>query len=110
MKSLAAAAGALAFAIVSTHAVAAVVAPKVPTPQVKLTVPKANVPKVNSNQNKSFEVKDFSFGVENPTTVGSATGGAGAGKITFNPFSVTKPATVCRHCPNLVGPNRLPTK
>lgn len=29
-----------------------------------------------------FEVKDFSFGVENPTTIGSATGGAGAGKTT----------------------------
>lgn len=28
-----------------------------------------------------FEIKDFSFGVENPTTIGSATGGAGAGKI-----------------------------
>jgi len=27
-----------------------------------------------------FEIKDFSFGVENPTTIGSATGGAGAGK------------------------------
>lgn len=27
---------------------------------------------------------DFSFGVENPTTIGSATGGAGAGKIKFN--------------------------
>jgi hypothetical protein len=29
----------------------------------------------------AFEIKDFSFGVENPTTIGSATGGAGAGKI-----------------------------
>jgi hypothetical protein len=28
---------------------------------------------------KAFEIKDFSFGVENPTTIGSATGGAGAG-------------------------------
>src|SRR5262245_29737941 len=27
----------------------------------------------------AFEIKDFSFGVENPTTIGSATGGAGAG-------------------------------
>ena len=25
---------------------------------------------------KAFEIKDFSFGVENPTTIGSATGGA----------------------------------
>jgi len=34
----------------------------------------------------AFEIKDFSFGVENPTTIGSATGGAGAGKIKFNEF------------------------
>ena len=26
------------------------------------------------------------YGVENPTTIGSATGGAGAGKIKFNEF------------------------
>jgi type VI secretion system secreted protein Hcp len=38
----------------------------------------------------SFEIKDFSFGVENPTTIGSATGGAGAGKIKFNEFSIKK--------------------
>src|SRR5262245_6539865 len=30
--------------------------------------------------------RDFSFGLENPTTIGSATGGAGAGKIKFNEF------------------------
>jgi type VI protein secretion system component Hcp len=38
----------------------------------------------------AFEIKDFSFGVENPTTIGSATGGAGAGKIKFNEFSIGK--------------------
>ena len=38
----------------------------------------------------AFEIKDFSFGVENPTTVGSATGGAGAGKIKFNEFTIKK--------------------
>src|SRR5436853_5410128 len=37
-----------------------------------------------------FEIKDFSFGVENPTTIGSATGGAGAGKIKFNEFQIKK--------------------
>ncbi len=41
--------------------------------------------------NKAFEIKDFSFGVENPTTIGSATGGAGAGKIKFNEFTIKKP-------------------
>jgi len=36
------------------------------------------------------EISDFSFGVENPTTIGSATGGAGAGKIKFNEFTIKK--------------------
>jgi len=39
---------------------------------------------------KAFEIKDFSFGVENPTTIGSGTGGAGAGKIKFNEFTIKK--------------------
>jgi type VI secretion system secreted protein Hcp len=38
----------------------------------------------------AFEIKDFSFGIENPTTIGSATGGAGAGKVTFNEFTIKK--------------------
>jgi len=37
-----------------------------------------------------LEVKTFEFGAENPTTIGSATGGAGAGKFKLNPFKVTK--------------------
>jgi type VI protein secretion system component Hcp len=40
--------------------------------------------------NPAFEIKDWSFGVENPTTIGSATGGAGAGKIKFNEFQIKK--------------------
>ena len=35
-------------------------------------------------------VNDFSLGVENPTTIGSATGGAGAGKVKFNEFQIKK--------------------
>jgi type VI secretion system secreted protein Hcp len=42
------------------------------------------------SKKKAFEIKDFSFGVENPTTIGSATGGAGAGKIKFNEFTIKK--------------------
>ncbi len=34
-----------------------------------------------------FEINDFSFGVENPTTIGSAAGGAGAGKVKFSEFT-----------------------
>jgi type VI secretion system secreted protein Hcp len=37
-----------------------------------------------------FEIKDFSFGVENPTTIGSAAGGGGAGKVKFNEFTIKK--------------------
>lgn len=46
--------------------------------------------KANVNKTEPFEIKDFSFGVENPTTIGSATGGAGAGKIKFNEFQIKK--------------------
>lgn len=38
----------------------------------------------------TIEIQSFSFDVENPTTIGSATGGAGAGKIKFNAFQVTR--------------------
>ena len=44
----------------------------------------------HSSPNPAFELKDFSFGVENPTTIGSATGGAGGGKIKFYEFTITK--------------------
>lgn len=45
-----------------------------------------------NGQSCVFEIKDFSFGVENPTTIGSATGGAGSGKATFHEFHITKSA------------------
>jgi type VI secretion system secreted protein Hcp len=44
----------------------------------------------SKKDNPSFEIKDFSFGAENPTTIGSATGGAGAGKVKFNEFTIKK--------------------
>jgi type VI secretion system secreted protein Hcp len=37
-----------------------------------------------------IEVLSFSWGASNPTTIGSATGGAGAGKIKFNEFQIVK--------------------
>jgi bacteriocin-like protein len=33
-----------------------------------------------------FEVKDFSFDIEQTLNIGSQSSGAGAGKVTFNPF------------------------
>jgi len=51
-----------------------------------ITFEKAGV----GSQPEGFEIKDFSFGIENPTTIGSATGGAGAGKVKFNEFTIRK--------------------
>ncbi len=36
------------------------------------------------------EIYSFSFGAHNPTTIGSASGGAGAGKVSFQSFSFMK--------------------
>ena len=33
-----------------------------------------------------FEVKDYSFDIEQTLNIGSQSSGAGAGKVTFNPF------------------------
>jgi type VI secretion system secreted protein Hcp len=58
-----------------------------------LTPPPANwssAPTMGGAANGAFEIKDFSFDIENPTTIGSATSGAGAGKIKFNEFTITK--------------------
>ena len=38
----------------------------------------------------AFEIRSFSLDVENPTTLGSATGGAGVGKIKLNELSIEK--------------------
>ena len=39
---------------------------------------------------KVFEVEDYSFDVEQTLNIGSQSSGAGAGKITFNAFSITR--------------------
>jgi type VI secretion system secreted protein Hcp len=41
----------------------------------------------------AIEVESFSFGAENPTTIGSATGGAGTGRAKFQNLTVTLPAS-----------------
>ncbi|MBV9234949.1 MAG: type VI secretion system tube protein Hcp, partial [Xanthobacteraceae bacterium] len=35
-----------------------------------------------------YQLNSFSFDIHNTTTIGSATGGAGAGKVTFNPLNL----------------------
>jgi type VI secretion system secreted protein Hcp len=42
------------------------------------------------SKEKAFGINDFTFGVENATTIGSATGGAGAGKVKFNEFTIRR--------------------
>jgi type VI secretion system secreted protein Hcp len=37
-----------------------------------------------------FEIDDYSFDIEQTLNIGSQSTGAGAGKVTFNPFSITR--------------------
>ncbi|HZS84165.1 MAG TPA: type VI secretion system tube protein Hcp [Stellaceae bacterium] len=37
-----------------------------------------------------FEISNWSFGASNPTNIGSMSGGAGSGKVSFDSFAVTK--------------------
>jgi type VI secretion system secreted protein Hcp len=39
---------------------------------------------------KAFEIKSFKFDIENKTSLGSATSGAGGGKVQFNQFTIEK--------------------
>jgi len=41
-------------------------------------------------QGKIFEISDFNFDIEQALNIGSQSSGAGAGKVTFNPFSITR--------------------
>lgn len=52
---------------------------------------------LNELKSKAFEIKDFSFGVENPTTIGSTTEGAGRIPVGANqPFSLNVPPVTSR--------------
>jgi type VI secretion system Hcp family effector len=42
------------------------------------------------NPGSVFEIDDFSFDIEQTLNIGSQSGGAGSGKVTFNPFQITK--------------------
>jgi type VI secretion system secreted protein Hcp len=37
-----------------------------------------------------FEIEDYSFDIEQILNIGSQSSGSGAGKVTFNPFSITR--------------------
>jgi type VI secretion system secreted protein Hcp len=46
--------------------------------------------KFNNNRCGLFEVEDYSFDIEQVLNIGSQSSGSGAGKVTFNPFSITR--------------------
>ena len=53
------------------------------------TEPLASTP-TPLTKGKIFEIEDFSFDVAQTLNIGSQSSGAGAGKVTFNPFSITR--------------------
>src|SRR3954449_4154902 len=53
------------------------------------------VSKGSPAQPKLFEIEDFSFDIEQTLNIGSQSTGAGAGKVTFNPFSITRKIDRC---------------
>lgn len=72
----------------STRRAAALVAPgdMATAYQLQLTQALAGEPGIK----EAVVVDAFSWGAQSPTTIGSATGGAGVGKIAFNTLNVTK--------------------
>lgn len=44
----------------------------------------------DGNMKGAIALQSFSYGVSNTTTIGSATGGAGGGKASFDHFTITK--------------------
>jgi type VI secretion system secreted protein Hcp len=57
----------------------------------KNSEPLASDLKTYASSSQLFEIEDYSFDVEQTLNIGSAGSGTGAGKITFNPFSITRP-------------------
>ena len=87
-----AAAVACAIAVVGAGAAVASAATSrggVPNPMAQLTI----TPR-DGGAPMTFEVEDYSFDIEQTVNIGSQSSGAGAGKITFHPLSIsTRPGT-----------------
>src|SRR3954469_3270111 len=56
----------------------------------KITSPDVAGESQDAKHKGEIELFSFSLGAHNPTTIGSATGGAGAGKVSFSNFSIMK--------------------
>jgi type VI secretion system secreted protein Hcp len=61
-----------------------------PAPGSNMLKPEGETTDTTFSKKKAFEIKDFSFGVENKATIGSGTSGGGGGKIQFNEFTIKK--------------------
>jgi type VI secretion system secreted protein Hcp len=58
----------------------------------QLTIESVAPTPVITTAGQAIDVVSFDWDAENPTTIGSATGGAGTGKVKFNEFTITKTA------------------
>jgi hypothetical protein len=65
-------------------------APPLPNPDSYLSLIKPTMPVYGYPYDPSyFEIDDFSFDIEQVLSIGSSSGGASEGKVTFNPFHIT---------------------
>jgi len=64
--------------------------PPFPDPLSGLNLTDPTTPVYDYPADPAFEIEDFSFDIEQTLNIGSQSSGAGAGKVTFNPFQITK--------------------
>ena len=62
----------------------------IPNDNAKSYLPKGETMDDYFKDRNAFEIKEFSFDIENAATLGSATSGAGGGKAKFNEFTIKK--------------------
>ncbi len=63
----------------------------IPNDNAKSLLPKGETQDDFFKTRNAFEIKEFSFDIENTATLSSATTGAGGGKVKFNEFTIKKP-------------------
>jgi type VI secretion system secreted protein Hcp len=61
-----------------------------PNPAVGTTLPRVQGEVADRWHEKTIALRDVAFGIENTVTIGSASGGAGAGKAKFSSVEITK--------------------
>jgi type VI secretion system secreted protein Hcp len=63
---------------------------QVALPHGSIGIPEAKDFADAASKNGLFQIEDYSFDVVQTLNIGSQSTGAGAGKVTFNPFSITR--------------------